>query len=105
MAGLKDLGSLLNLTEFASQPEPEKKRGYNGNVMRIKVRMEKRRGKTLTIVWGFSTHPVEMIRLLDVFKKKLGAGGQILDKQIEIQGDHVDRIKQLLKTEGYTLGN
>lgn len=105
MAGLKDLGALLNVTSSETDPPFEKKRGYDGNVMRIKVRMEKRRGKTLTIAWGFLTHPTEMIKLLDMFKKKLGAGGQIVDKQIEIQGDHVIKIKQILQAEGYTLGN
>jgi translation initiation factor 1 len=104
MAGLKDLGSLLNITPTATD-KPEAKRGYDGNVMRIKVRVEKRRGKTLTIAWGFLTHPTEMIKLLDLFKKKLGTGGQIVDKQIEVQGDHTDKVKSLLKAEGYSIGN
>ena len=44
---------------------------------------------------------MELNRLLTLFKKSLGAGGQLADQSIEMQGDHVERIKKILSDEGY----
>jgi translation initiation factor 1 len=103
MASLKDLASLLNV-EPGTQPtsaKPEAKRGFDGEVIRLKVFTQKRRGKNYTIVKGFKSHPMELNRLLDVCRKKLGTGGQLIDQSLEFQGDHVQRLTTLLKDEGY----
>ncbi len=88
--------------EPAKTPDT-KKRGYDGNVVVLKVRTEKRRGKLVTIAWGFQSKPKELEALLALCKKTLGAGGQVVDQSLEIQGDHVDRMKQLLKSEGWAV--
>lgn len=105
MSGLKDLASLLGM------PEPDKntpagkvddrRRGHDGKVLRLRVRVEKRRGKPISIAWGFFSHPMELNRLLSLFKKSLGAGGQLVDQTIEMQGDHIIRMCELLINEGY----
>jgi translation initiation factor 1 len=106
MPGLQDLGSLLGMPEKSEKPtnEPPKRVGHDGQVMRLRVRIEKRRGKPITIAWGFSSHPKELERLLTLMKKSLGAGGQIVDQTIEMQGDHQQRVKDLLVKEGYRVG-
>jgi predicted translation initiation factor SUI1 len=106
MPGLEDLASMLGIPERkAEQASSAPKRvGHDGQVLRLRVRTEKRRGKTISIAWGFSSHPKELDRLLTLFKKSLGAGGQIVDQTIEMQGDHVQRIKDLLIKEGYRVG-
>lgn len=105
MADLKDLASLLGMPEpDAKTPATktdEKRRGHDGQVLQLRVRAEKRRGKPISIAQGFFSHPMELNRLLTLFKKTLGAGGQLVDQTIEMQGDHVERIKKLLEAEGY----
>lgn len=107
MPGLQDLASLLGVPEKASADNSAttpKRLGYDGQVLRLRVRTEKRRGKAITIAWGFSSHPKELNRLLSLLKKSLGAGGQIVDQSIEMQGDHVQRVRELLLAEGYKVG-
>lgn len=106
MPGLEDLASMLGMPERkAEQASKTPKRvGHDGQVLRLRVRVEKRRGKPVTIAWGFFSHPAELNRLLSLMKKSLGAGGQIVDQTIEMQGDHVQRIKDLLIKEGYRVG-
>lgn len=105
MSGLKDLASLLGMNEpesdVPSGKADEKRRGHDGNVLRLRVRVEKRRGKPVSIAWGFFSHPMELNRLLSLFKKSLGAGGQLVDQTIEMQGDHIVRMREILLKEGY----
>lgn len=99
--GLEDLGALMGMEPM--KPTDNKKRGYDGNIVVVKVRTEKRRGKLVTIAWGFESKPKELDALLAICKKTLGAGGQVVDNSLEIQGDHVERMKQLLKSEGWAV--
>ncbi len=99
--GLEDLGALMGMEP--KKPTDNKKRGYDGNVVVVKVRTEKRRGKLVTIAWGFESKPKELDALLATCKKTLGTGGQVVDNSLEIQGDHVERMKQLLKSEGWAV--
>lgn len=104
MADLKDLASLLGITEPTNadaKKAVDKRLGHDGQVLRIKLRIEKRRGKPVSIAWGFFSHPMELNRLLTLFKKALGAGGQLVDQTIEMQGDHLQRMKKVLEEEGY----
>ncbi|MCB0142928.1 MAG: hypothetical protein KDE50_23720, partial [Caldilineaceae bacterium] len=39
--------------------------------------------------------------LLKLLKNKLGTGGALKDDNVEIQGDHRDKIVELLKELGY----
>lgn len=99
MAGLDDLASLLGM-QPPEKKKDTKKRGFDGIVLRIRVRTEKRRGKLVTIAWGFgSSRGLE--DLLAKCKRTLGAGGQVVDYTLEIQGDHKTRMIELLKAEGY----
>lgn len=104
MADLKDLASLLGVTSTAKeQPTDNRKRGYDGNVVRLKVRTEKRRGKVVTIAQGFQSHPKELHDLLALLKKTLGTGGQVTDNALELQGDHVERISAILLEHGWAI--
>lgn len=102
MPGLEDLGKLLG-TESPSKPADKRKRGYGGQLVVLKVRTEKRRGKIVTIVWGFESSPRELDDVLTACKKTLGAGGQVTDNALELQGDHVQRVKDVLRNAGYTV--
>ena len=67
---------------------------------RIVIRVDKRRfGKLITVIDGF-----EDIDLKDIAKKlksKLACGGTVKGKSIELQGKHVDKVKEELVNLGF----
>ncbi|MCT9097776.1 translation initiation factor [Haloarchaeobius sp. HME9146] len=69
----------------------------------LSVRVERRRyGKPMTIVEGFPPD-VDLGKLASKLKRAAGAGGTVQDDRIEIQGDQVDRVVELLRADGYTV--
>lgn len=56
-------------------------------------------GKKVTIVGGLEkSHAKDLGKVL---KKKLACGGTVRDTEVELQGDHKNRVKELLLKEGY----
>jgi translation initiation factor 1 len=63
--------------------------------------LEKRkRGKQVTVVRGL-VDDASLVELLAKLKAACGAGGTAKDGVLEIQGDHVQRVKALLLGAGY----
>lgn len=68
---------------------------------KIIVSLEKRRfGKISTIVSGFDDG-VDIKSIAKNLKAKLACGGTFKNKQIELQGNHKDKIISLLVKEGF----
>lgn len=69
----------------------------------LKVSLDKsmRAGKQVTLVNGFVGTNADLDQLGKTLKSKCGVGGSAKDGQIIIQGDHRDKIVQLLIREGY----
>ncbi len=67
-----------------------------------RLSVEKRKkGKVVTVVRGLSVEGNDLPGLLTQLKAACGAGGTLKEEDLEIQGRHVDRVRQLLKTIGY----
>lgn len=84
-------------------PDPEPERAPPES-QTARVRLERRKkGKQVTIVDGLAEgHPGRHLGdLLTRLKNACGAGGTIQGGVIEVQGDHRERIVDLLKKEGY----
>lgn len=69
---------------------------------KIKISVEdKRYGKHMTIIKGIDTTKIDVRTLLKKLKSKLACGGTYKNDQIELQGDHRERVKDLLIKEGF----
>ncbi len=74
----------------------------------VRVRREKRRGKWTTVIAGLDPHATDMQALLKELRSALAAGGTIAKRDadedaadIELQGDHCDRVLSILQDRGY----
>ncbi|MCP4164706.1 MAG: translation initiation factor [Chloroflexi bacterium] len=81
-----------------AQPQPSKKKNEQ---VRVFLDRKGRRGKSVSVIKGIQSHPDGKKKLCKTLKGKLGTGGAVKDGNIEIQGDHRDRIVTLLKEMGY----
>lgn len=70
----------------------------------LSLTLEKRkRGKLVTLISGLTGSPVQNKRLLKALKDDCGAGGTLEAGQIELQGDHRQRIHGVLRDQGYPI--
>ena len=74
------------------------------NQQKLRLNMERagRGGKTVTLVKGFVGSDEDINALCKLLKQKCGVGGSVKDGEIIIQGDHRQRLIEILKKEGYT---
>lgn len=66
-----------------------------------RVRREKRNGKFVTVIAGLEMRESDLAGMLKQLKSSLGAGGTVADGEIEIQGDHREKLVEHLKNLGY----
>lgn len=69
--------------------------------LKIQASRKGRKGKTVTVISEFQTTEENLNQLLKQLKTQCGCGGTIKDNTIEIQGDHREKIMQLLLQSGY----
>jgi len=70
---------------------------------RLRLEKAKRRGKTVTVVEGLPHNRAWLKALAAELKQVCGSGGTTRDDRVEIQGDHRDRLRQLLRKKGWTV--
>jgi translation initiation factor 1 len=72
---------------------------------RIVLRREKaqRGGKTVIVVSHLPTHlsPSEILALVREARRALGCGGSVRGREIELQGDQVERVRCHFQALGY----
>jgi translation initiation factor 1 len=99
---------LVYSTDPTPDPEPKPKAASGppsakGQTARIWRDRKRRAGKTVTVVGGLRHDPATLEGLLLRLKKACGAGGTVKDGELEIQGDHREKVAALLAELGYTI--
>ncbi|MBL7215753.1 MAG: translation initiation factor Sui1 [Phycisphaerae bacterium] len=72
-------------------------------IVRIGRQTKGRKGKGVTVITGLPLKSSELKQLARQIKAKCGCGGTVKDATIEIQGDHRDKLIELLTAKGYTV--
>lgn len=69
----------------------------------LKVRSTRsgRKGKTVTVIEGFQQQPESLHKLLKQLKVQCGSGGTVKENELEIQGEHCQKIARILLELGY----
>lgn len=81
----------LSVTEKSVQKEP----------LNIIIDRKGRKGKTATIIEGFTCDSAEVDSLEKMLKQKIGTGGSSRGGEILLQGDWKEKVTQILRKEGY----
>jgi translation initiation factor 1 len=88
--------------KFGSENEEE-----NGPVapekqtLKVSIDRKQRKGKSVTLIEGFTGPDDGLKELAKTLKVKCGAGGAAKDGEIIIQGEFVEKVKEILKGLGY----
>ncbi|MCS7122176.1 MAG: stress response translation initiation inhibitor YciH [Archaeoglobaceae archaeon] len=70
-------------------------------IITIKV-VKRRYGKEVTIIEGLDEDQINLEELIKFLKSKLACGGTIKNGVIELQGNHVQKVKELLIKKGFS---
>ncbi len=103
---LKFKGGLAYSTDSSlklSGTEDENKGTLIPAMQKLKVMLDnkKRAGKSVTVVLNYIGTTDDLETLAKFLKTKCGTGGTAKDGEIIIQGDVVQKVKDLLVKEGY----
>ena len=85
--------------QYNDTPEPETL-PFSQQKLRVRLERNHRGGKTVTIVSGFVGSDADLQDLGRLLKTRCGVGGSAKDGEILVQGDHVERIRTILKEMG-----
>ena len=81
---------------------PRRARAGDG-IVRVSRETKGRAGKGVTLVKGRGLDDVALTALGKQLKTACGSGGTVKDGVIEVQGDHVERVMELLKAQGHSV--
>ena len=73
------------------------------DIVRVMRDRKGRGGKTVTVIDGVMGSEAELSALSQQLKKLCGSGGAVKNGNIEIQGDHCEKVMVKLTALGYTV--
>jgi len=72
-------------------------------IVRVSRQTKGRGGKAVTVVTGVPLDATALAELGKKLKAACGSGGTVKDGVIEVQGDHCDKLMDVLKAQGWTV--
>ena len=82
----------------AQSTQPTRK---SDGIVRVRRERKGHGGKTVTVIDGVIGSEAELTTLAQQLKKLCGSGGAVKDRNIEIQGDHCEKVMAKLSGLGY----
>ncbi|HVG94755.1 MAG TPA: translation initiation factor [Planctomycetota bacterium] len=67
---------------------------------RVRLERQGRGGKVVSVVENLPGHPARIEEIARTLKTRCGSGGTVKGRVVEIQGDHRDRIVEVLASLG-----
>ena len=67
---------------------------------RVRLERQGRGGKAVTVVENLPGHPARIEEVAKTLKARCGAGGTVKGRVVEVQGDHRDRVVEVLASLG-----
>ncbi|WP_033958311.1 translation initiation factor [Psychroserpens jangbogonensis] len=92
-----------HVSEKVSEKKDSEEKGIWLQDDPIICKYEKRKGKPITILEGYTGATEDFKKLAKELKQKLSVGGSFKDDKIIIQGDYRDKIMQILKDKGFAV--
>lgn len=86
--------------DTGEEPETETPPPARQN-LRVWLDRKQRAGKVVTLVRGFVGRDDDLQELARLLKTRCGVGGAAKEGEILIQGDHRDRVVEILTRAGY----
>lgn len=68
----------------------------------IKIKLEIRKwGREVTVINGIDDKDIDLHKIVSTLKSRLACGGTTKEGRIELQGDHRDKVKEILVELGF----
>lgn len=92
-----------SVEEDSEDPQEDRKveKSCQNDMLHVVVDRKGRKGKTATIIEGFTLSDEEVEELASELKQKIGVGGSARCGEILLQGECRDKVMNLLKTKGF----
>lgn len=97
----KAMGNPQNAPEMEDEKVDIDKKQFDS--IRVHLEKKKRGGKAVSLIRGLEDLSSDDLKSLGkLLKSKCGVGGSVKNGEIIIQGEHRDKIIDILKNEGYS---
>ncbi|VXD15403.1 conserved hypothetical protein [Planktothrix serta PCC 8927] len=96
-----EFGESTNSAALERSPSSVPELPPNQHNLKVQATRSGRKGKTVTVISGFQTKPETLEGLVKQLKTQCGAGGTVKDNTIEIQGEHRQKLLEILIKLGY----
>lgn len=103
MATLAELLKTNNADLSGQAQKAAQEKEKQDKALIVKADRSGRAGKTVTLIFGFDHNPQVIEKIAKDIRQACGTGGTVKGKIIEIQGDKVQKVKELLVSKGFAI--